>query len=171
MIQKETAKDLFLVTTEELMQMFRVSRQTITNWKDQGMPAYSRGKWDIKKIFIWYVDKSNVERELTQQESNSETDKIRKTRIEADLKQIELDLQLGKLIEMDVAINELSKVMTIVRNTITSLPNKIAPQVVGRPLKEIKLKLQKEINESVRAIDFSKYYEVKKPVTKRKKKV
>lgn len=157
----------FIVSTEQLMNLMKVSRQTITNWKDQGLPVYARGKWDLIKVFEWYVERTIIERESYI--NHIDHDRARKTKIEADLKQIELDLQLGKLIEMDVAISELSKVMTIVRNTITSLPNKIAPQIVARPLKEIKLKLQKEINESVRAIDFSKYYEVEKPVKKGKK--
>ena len=67
-------------------------------------------------------------------------------------------------------IMELSRVMTVVRNTITSLPNKLAPDLTGRPLKEVKIILQKGVVESVRAIDFCSYYQEpkKKPTTKKK---
>ena len=162
------------VTTADLAEFFKVTKMGISFWVKEGMPRIGSNKFDLWEVMQWHLTRIENRMDIAVQESNSETDKIRKTRIEADLKQLELDQQLGKIIEMDVAINELSKVMSIVRNTITSLPNKIAPQIVGKSLKEIKLKLQKELNESVRAIDFSRYYEPeknKKPVIKRKRKV
>ena len=153
------AEQPLLVTTEELMNLLRVSRQTISNYKDQGMPAASRGKWDLRKVFSWYVEKTQAQLETSVAEITSEAEKLRKLTIEADLKQLELDQQRGKLVEIDTVIMELSRVMTVVRNTITSLPNKLAPDLTGRPLKEVKIILQKGVVESVRAIDFCSYYQ------------
>ena len=159
-----------IVSTEELMKLLRVSRQTISNYKDQGMPAFARGKWDLRKVFEWYVDKTTVEKEATQQELDLEVEKARKTKIEADLKQIELDLAQGK------AVTKTSQLLVKVKNIVMNIPQRVAPKIIGRNLKEVKLILQDEQREALNEILNFKFYEEpktvrkKKPATKRKRK-
>jgi phage terminase Nu1 subunit (DNA packaging protein) len=166
-----------LITTEELMKLLRVSRQTLTNWKDQGMPPYARGKWDIRKVFEWYVDKTTIEKEATKQDFDLEAEKARKTKIEADLKQIELDLAQGKAVTIEEAITKTSQLLVKVKNIVMNLPQRVAPRIIGKSLKETKLILQDQQREALNEILNFKFYEEpkairkKKPVTKRKKKV
>ena len=165
-----------IVSTEDLMKLLRVSRQTISNYKDQGMPAYARGKWDLLKVFEWYVDKTTVEKEATQQELDLEVEKARKTKIEADLKQIELDLAQGKAVTIEEAVTKTSQLLVKVKNIVMNIPQRVAPKIIGRNLKEVKLILQDEQREALNEILNFKFYEVpktvrnKKPATKRKRK-
>ena len=169
------SSESFLVSTDELMKLLRVSRQTISNYKDQGMPVYARGKFDLKKVFEWYVDKTTIEKESTQQEIDLETEKARKTKIEADLKQIELDLAQGKAVTIEEAITKTSQLLVKVKNIVMNIPQRVAPKIIGKNLKETKLILQDQQREALNEILNFKFYEEpkqprkKKPIAKRKK--
>ena len=162
------AETNYIVSTDELMKLLRVSRQTITNWKDQGMPVYARGRWDVRRVLEWYVDRVTVEQQqATQAELDLEQERARKTKIEADQKQIELDVAQGKAIYIEDAVTRLSKVLVTVKNIVMNIPISF-----GKNLKEIKLTLQDEQREALNEIlNFEFYEEPKtKPKPRAKKK-
>ena len=173
------AETNYIVSTDELMKLLRVSRQTITNWKDQGMPVYARGRWDVRRVLEWYVDRVTVEQQqATQAELDLEQERARKTKIEADQKQIELDVAQGKAIYIEDAVTRLSKVLVTVKNIVMNIPQRVAPKLIGKNLKEIKLILQDEQREALNEILNFEFYEEpktkpkprakKKPTTKKK---
>ena len=161
------AETNYIVSTDELMKLLRVSRQTITNWKDQGMPVYARGRWDVRRVLEWYVDRVTVEQQqATQAELDLEQERARKTKIEADQKQIELDVAQGKAIYIEDAVTRLSKVLVTVKNIVMNIPQRVAPKLIGKSLKEIKLILQDEQREALNEIFKFEFYE--EPKTKPK---
>ncbi len=167
------AEPNYIVSTDELMKLLRVSRQTVTNWKDQGLPVYARGRWDVRRVLEWYVDRVTVEQQqASQAELDLEQERARKTKIEADQKQIELDVAQGKAIYIEDAVTRLSKVLVTVKNIVMNIPQRVAPKLIGKSLKEIKLILQDEQREALNEIlNFEFYEEPKKPATRKKKTV
>ena len=151
-----------IVETQDLMKILRVSRMTISNWKDQGMPSHARGRWDLVKVFEWYVDRTTAEKEATEQNADLEQERARKTKIEADLKQIELDLMQGKAVTIEEATTKLSQLLVKVKNIVMNIPQRVAPKLIGKNLKEIKLILQDEQREALNEILTFEFFEEKK---------
>ena len=158
----------YIVTTEQLMNIMRVSRQTITNWKDQGMPPYGRGKWDILKVFEWYVEKTTIEKDSSQQEMDFDQERTRKLKIEADLKQIELDILQNKAVTIEDVITSVSKLLVKVRSIVMNTPQRVAPKLIGKNMKEIKLILQDQQREALAEILNFRFFEEPKKIKGKK---
>ena len=82
----------------------------------------------------------------------------------------------GKAVTIEEAVTKTSQLLVKVKNIVMNIPQRVAPKIIGRNLKEVKLILQDEQREALNEILNFKFYEEpktvrkKKPATKRKRK-
>ena len=164
------------VSSSDLAKLFGVNNTTIYLYIREGMPQLTKNKYNLFDALQWYLGTLRNRMSAAQENYEYEQEKARKTKIEADLKQIELDLAQGKAVTIEEAVTKTSQLLVKVKNIVMNIPQRVAPQIIGRNLKEVKLILQDEQREALNEILNFKFYEEpktvrkKKPVTKRKRK-
>ena len=164
------------VSSSDLAKLFGVNNTTIYLYIREGMPQLTKNKYNLFDALQWYLGTLRNRMSAAQENYEYEQEKARKTKIEADLKQIELDLAQGKAVTIQEAVTKTSQLLVKVKNIVMNIPQRVAPKIIGRNLKEVKLILQDEQREALNEILNFKFYEEpktirkKKPVTKRKRK-
>ena len=164
------------VSSSDLAKLFGVNNTTIYLYIREGMPQLTKNKYNLFDALQWYLGTLRNRMSAAQENYEYEQEKARKTKIEADLKQIELDLAQGKAVTIEEAVTKTSQLLVKVKNIVMNIPQRVAPKIIGRNLKEVKLILQDEQREALNEILNFKFYEEpktvrkKKPVTKRKRK-
>jgi len=164
------------VSSSDLAKLFGVNNTTIYLYIREGMPQLTKNKYNLFDALQWYLGTLRNRMAAAQENYEYEQEKARKTKIEADLKQIELDLAQGKAVTIEEAVTKTSQLLVKVKNIVMNIPQRVAPKIIGRNLKEVKLILQDEQREALNEILNFKFYEEpktvrkKKPVTKRKRK-
>jgi len=163
------------VSSSDLAKLFGVNNTTIYLYIREGMPQLTKNKYNLFDALQWYLGTLKNRMSAAQENYEYEQEKARKTKIEADLKQIELDLAQGKAVTIEEAITKTSQLLVKVKNIVMNIPQRVAPKIIGKSLKETKLILQDQQREALNEILNFKFYEEpkqprkKKPATKRKK--
>ena len=111
------------------------------------VPRAENGQIDIVEAARTYI--GHLQAKIERSESSSYTDeKKRKTRLEADRKEIELAKLRGELIQTAVAQKLWGAVCYQIRAKMLALPTKVAPLVAAlRSIPEIKDRLEKSVYE------------------------
>lgn len=113
-------------TQSEAASFFGVTRQTVLDWMNEGLPHKKRARnqveIDPKVAFDWV--KTN---KLTPRGGDRE----RKLRAEADLAEIERDKARGLLVEVTEVEKAMVEEFTRARTKLLAVPSKLAPQMVG----------------------------------------
>ena len=73
----EDISKIFIFSTSATCEFFRCSRETLSNWADQGAPKVSRGKWNIRELMEWRYGGNG----------GKDSPEVRKLKAEADLKE------------------------------------------------------------------------------------
>ncbi len=135
------SNDEFLVTTKVLSSLFGVTDRTISNWVEEGMPKEGHGKFNLKNVMAWqrknspsFVSFSENREEYEEDEDGDLTLKTQKALAEIRMKkakaeslEIELKKEKKKLLDKDIFINEISKIITAQKSAFLSLPTKLSP--------------------------------------------
>lgn len=122
------------MTKQELSRKFDVSLTTISNWLAEGMPYIRKGgrgqvyDFDVKKVEGW-VNKYKLPAS-TNDMSYAEARRRRESALAA-IKELDLQLKQGRLINTEKAQKEWQRVLSIIRNRLLGLPTKLTPVVYG----------------------------------------
>ena len=94
-----------LVKTANLMQLFGVSRQTITNWRKRGMghAAVKKGTWDLLKVVTFWAENVHYPEDGSITSHRERWEKAR-----AD----KLEFELSELKRQHINIEDLQTVLT-----------------------------------------------------------
>lgn len=128
----------------EMAALAGVTRQTISDWMVEGLPHTKPGGrevvYDLFTAIPWIRDNKW---------KPSLDDRSRKLKAEADLAEMERDLQAGKLV--DAAEVEASWVDAAirVRAKILGMPPKLAPQVVSMTIPEAQELIERECHQAL----------------------
>ncbi len=76
-------------------------------------------------------------------------ERIRLTKSQADISEMERDVKKGGLVEREVVANTLGMVITAFRNRILGLPTKLAPRLVGCTIVEIQQIIDEEVHRAL----------------------
>ncbi len=107
--------------------LFGISERALTNWREQGAPQVSRGKWDIREVMKWRFDGGL---------KGKESPEVRKLKAEAELKEIKkqqeairLAVTEGRYIPVDQVTRDLRRLFGSIKNKLMSIGHKAAVEV------------------------------------------
>lgn len=116
--------------------MFGVSRETIDNWQQDGMPVEKRGgpgvpsEYDSVACINWRLD-----RELKKVQAEKPQDRL--ARLQADKIELELAEKRGILLPADQIEPKLRAAIIAAREFWRNEPTRLAREVPGKSIKEI----------------------------------
>lgn len=116
--------------------MFGVSRETIDNWQQDGMPVEVRGgpgvpsQYDSVTCINWLLN-----REVKKVQGEKPQDRL--ARVQADKIELELAEKRGLLLPADQIEPKLRAAMVAAREMWRNEPARLARDVPGKPIKEI----------------------------------
>jgi len=138
--------DEIIVTTQQLVEFFEITKKTATRWRDAGCPQIKRGQWDLKQVFDWwwnYIAQDRAERlagdeSLNEAKRLTQWEKLKNER----LKNQQLE---GNLISREDVTKEWAWRISEVTNGLCSLANMLPPLLEGKNQIEIREIIQEEV--------------------------
>lgn len=130
-----------LLETQQLEALFRVTRETISQWTKAGMPKASYGKYDLFAVMGWWHENVNArDEEKDRWLSAYRREQAKKARLER------LRLE-GNLVDADEALLILGEEITSAKNAFRGIGRKLALRLVGREPAEIEGEICDEIDQ------------------------
>lgn len=125
-----------VIGQQGIAEMFGVSRETIDNWQQDGMPVEKRGgpgvpsEYDSVECINWLLS-----REVKKVQGEKPQDRL--ARVQADKIELELMEKRGLLLPADQIEPKLRAAMVAAREMWRNEPARLARKVPGKPIKEI----------------------------------
>lgn len=145
-------------TIREVAAHFQKTTRTIKNWAKYGMP-HTDHHYDLKAIEAWAVTREPplIPKPAVQESQTQDAETVvvsAKThweteyrKIQAQLKQIELDKAQGLLIPVEeVEDGRVARIMAVKRELL-AVPRSLAPQLIGLEAREIEAMLTEKMRE------------------------
>lgn len=104
-----------------------VGVQQLLQYRTDGMPTLAKSKYDVAECVRWQVSRGKDKTSLTQEELKL---KIRS-------REIDIQEREGKLIEHETVVQTVSTMVIVFKQTMQTLPRKLATRLVGQTANEI----------------------------------
>ena len=102
-----------IVSTTYLARFFETEPKILIDWEKAGMPKHSRGKWDIKKCFDWYMqekigkdDESGTHKSKLLYETMLRKEQARHKKAQADIEEQKVAELKKRLIPVETVREE-----------------------------------------------------------------
>ena len=119
--------DIRNLTATDLGLIFGVTKQAVGQWhRDRNCPRGEDGKYDLIAVVEWWKG-WQLEQVATESEAmrNLEESKARKAKYDADLREIELARQKGKLVPRDEMIERERAIAVMFRRNMENIPRRM----------------------------------------------
>lgn len=143
----------------QLAHALNVDVRRIQQLVNEGMPKQGRGEYDGAKCMLWYIRylQAAIKRRAIPMEGDeliSEREqRVRKMRIDADLRDIELAKQRGQIVSIADVEREMSDMALTVKARIMAVPPRVAPDLLGETSRVmVQAKLEKALKEALREL-------------------
>lgn len=134
-----------VIDTETLCALLGKTDRTIRTWVNEGMPSKKEGRTTTyywPDVLAWYVDRMATEtrgmagefapdEEAEDEKESLRTATLRKTRAEADLKQLALSKMRGEVIDIASAKERLDRMFGNLRTQLLGMAPKLATRLAG----------------------------------------
>lgn len=130
---------------EDVAELLFVSAKTVRNWiNHQGLPCRDDGRRRVlawQEVLEWYVrmriardgNGGNApEADPDEPAESFDSAVARKTRAEADLKELRLAQLRGQLVPADEVGRNVGRVASAIKTKLDSLPNSLAMRLIGK---------------------------------------
>lgn len=128
------------------------TKQQVNRWVKAGRLRLNANKKtdqdELERFAAEQDDKQNGKLNLFDEQA-------RLTKINADLKELDLRNRQGELVEVDAVVGEVGKLVFAVRQRLLGLGSRLAPVLAKRPAGFIKDEIDKAIHETLN--EFGKY--------------
>lgn len=131
----------------QVAKVFKVTYRTVQRWAVDGMPATSDGKYDLTEIQAWKLaraDKTGSKKNIDKEKYEANFRKYK-----ALLAEIDYRTRLGELIPRDEVESGRVQRILAVKTAFLSLPQTLAPQLVGLDARQIMAIMDKRIIEII----------------------
>lgn len=128
---------------EKVAKVFHVSTRQVRYWIKDGMPVLGDDTYDITAIQAWRILKKEKKAAGGKAEPEGWDSKFRK--MKALLAEIEYKKQLGELVPRDEVMSGLIQRIIAVKTAFLSLPQTVAPQLIGLEPRQIEIILTEHI--------------------------
>lgn len=124
------------VSLEKIADLFGVTTVTIRNWRKEGMPMRvvdSRARFGIRECIRWRREKDREKWDAEGPQISIEVNeaRLRKVSVEAELLEMQRDVQRGKLVEVDRFERALMLAFGRVREKLIAFAPRVAPHLVA----------------------------------------
>lgn len=143
----------FLVSTQELANIFGLTERRIQQLADEGMPRIEKGKWDLKACARFYIE--NL-RASTEQNSGDTVVKEKVRLLKARSERAELDNERIKTttVTLEEVKQEALEVANVVREELEAMPGRLTPEIASeeKPAAFVKNILEKATRQALNSI-------------------
>lgn len=144
------------VNAERLAELFGVTKQRVHQLVEKGLPREMRGKYDLNKCVRWYIRflQTALEKRAVPLEggelASEQMERVRKMRLDADLKEIQVARERKQLVAVDDVEKEFADLVLATKARIMSLPARLAPDLLGETSRVVaQAKIEKALKESL----------------------
>jgi phage terminase Nu1 subunit (DNA packaging protein) len=146
-------------TLDQIAHLLKLTPRMVNlHVKNNGMPRISRGQYDMVKCVHWYLDFKD--RQIEEARKGDETERqarARLTKASADLKELELARERGRLLEIEVVKALWERIVVAFKTRILAIPTKLAPRLVAcQDLSQAKDMLDQEVREALSELSTKK---------------
>ena len=123
-----------MVNQKELAALLGLTTRQVNNLVEKGMPVVSEnGKrlYDAPRCIAWYREAKVAEAVRANAPADLEEAKARKMSAEAELAEMQRDLERGRLMPVVDAEKAVGEIVGMVRAKLMAMPGKIGPLMVG----------------------------------------
>lgn len=145
-----------IVNAEKLAVFVNLTKQRVHQLVAEGLPRKLRGKYDLDECARWYIRylQAAIEKKAIPMDGNElvseQTQRIRKMRLDADLKEIDLARARGQLVSIEDAEKEMTDLVLTTKARIMSVPARLAPDLLGETSRVMaQAKIEKALKESL----------------------
>ncbi len=144
------------MNAEKLAAFVNLTKQRVHQLVAEGLPRELRGKYDFDKCVRWYIRylQSAIEKKAVPLEGDelvSEArERIRKMRLDADLKEIQLSRERGQLVAIDDVEKEMMDLVLVTKARIMAVAPRLAPELLGETSRVMaQAKIEKALKDSL----------------------
>lgn len=153
-----------LISQSKFAKIVNVSQPRINTLIAQGKLSHEGSKVKMPEAyneFMQLKDDSVKAPELTSKANTSSEYNVAKAKektAKAELAEIKVKIEKGKLLPIAEVIKEVQAACQIIRSSLLNLPNKVSPQLQHKTAKEIQIILRNEVNECLDSLNLLKDY-------------
>lgn len=141
-----------LCNKKHLVEIFGVSERSLTTYQSAGMPFRSGGQgkdneYDTIAVFNWLVARNK-----NAHSSDYYTEKARLTKAQADKEELKVLQMREILLDAQAVGHAWAAQVAAARAKFLSLPTKVAPLLVNLDADDVRLSLQKYIEEALQEL-------------------
>jgi len=126
-----------IVNAVALAELLNLTKQRVHQLVAEGLPRELRGKYDLDKAVRWYVRylQAAIEKKAIPLEGDElvseQRERVRKMRLDADLKEIELARERGELVAIADVEKEIADLVLATKARIMAVPARLAAELLG----------------------------------------
>lgn len=136
----------FIFSTKQVAEFFEVHERTIQLWNKLGCPKYAHGKWNLHKVFRWWLDNIwSDERVIEDADTVLQAAKRDYWRAKADMQQLQVEKERGTVIhQADVKSQWVARLVEVMSG-LNALKNRIPPMLEGLDAMQMREIIDQEI--------------------------
>lgn len=145
-----------ILNAERLAEFLGLTKQRVHQLVAEGLPRELRGKYDLEKSARWYIRylQAAIEKKAIPLEGDElvseQRERVRKMRLEADLKEIELARERAQLVAVQDVEKEMADLVLTTKARIMAVPPRLAPELLGETSRVMaQAKIEKALKESL----------------------
>ena len=156
-----TSARAWVTTKAELAKSLGISRPTLDKWMQAtGAPEHAAdGRHSVLEWKRWMRETGRSFGDSEEGEQGSEVERLTAKGLALRNRKIEIEIaqREGELIERDVVVQDITQAAIAVRRELYRMASEVAPQLAGRPVAEIQLRLREKVDEALHHIHSSKW--------------
>jgi phage terminase Nu1 subunit (DNA packaging protein) len=156
-LSEKPGKQQTFISRNKLAQLFGVTPRYISMLVEQGMPQHARGQFDFLPCGMFYARflTSALQRRGTSTDviiAQLRKDRIRLVNAQADKARIDFNAHEAKLIWRDEFKEWESRVYAVIREELTAMCHRVAPQLVDKNRYQVRALIDSEARATLLAI-------------------
>jgi len=138
-------------STIDVMRFFEISRQTVSNYVDQGMPMLGRGRFDAIVVRRWLDAKKEAEHKKVLEELDATKAEARYRNAKAETAELDLAVKRGTLVAVERVVSMWESHISAAKTKLMAIPARMAALVMAAPREKhaIQALLEKEQREAL----------------------
>lgn len=141
-----------IVKSKDLTELFDVSSQTLSNWKERGLKQEKRGRWNLRKVLDWWLVNVAPDKLMENGETLADVKKFFWS-VRSQREKLKLEVERGELISKADVEKDAFECARMVRDNLQNIPSRISSVVAAMKKEaEVEKLLDKEIRQSLEAL-------------------
>lgn len=160
------------LSTSELLSILKVTKQALSQWKQNGCPQVMRGWWSIEEVFAWrgLTSSSGLKTDeeieslcLAEQKLHYE---VKYKQLQSEAIQLKNAISKGDYIPKEDIVTELQQLLVVLKKSIQSLSRKVSvevsPYVDNQQVRVIERKISDILRDALEQLSIDGVYRARK---------